>query len=154
MRTFPVLRFFLSIFLSLCLSTCLASEALAQEKADVASIRALEMKWTESYQHRQVDVLSSLLADDYVITTEDGSTYGKVGFVSHNAEPSEHVEVAEMSDLKIRMHGDTAVVTGSYHERGESGGKRYDYHDRLTDVWMKIGGKWLLIASHYSIPAS
>src|SRR2546430_11618769 len=23
-------------------------------------------------------------------------------------------------------------------------------HDRLTDVWMKIGGKWQLIASHRS----
>jgi len=64
------------------------------------------------------------------------------------------VEIAEMSDLKIRVHGDTAVVTGAYHERGESGGKRYDLHDRLTDVWMKIGGKWLLIASHYSVPAN
>ena len=59
-----------------------------------------------------------------------------------------------MSDLKIRIHGNIAVVTGAYHERGESGGKTYDYHDRLTDVWMKIGGKWQLIASHYSLPAS
>ena len=132
----------------------LASPCFAQEKADGTSIRALEMKWADSYRQRHVDVLASLLAEGYVITTEDGSVYSKVGFVSHNAEPSEHVEVAEMSDLKIRVHGDIAVVTGAYHERGESGGKTYDYHDRLTDVWMKIGGKWQLIASHYSLPVS
>jgi ketosteroid isomerase-like protein len=140
--------------LSFCLLACLTRHCLAQEKPDAISVRALEMKWAESYRQRQVDVLASLLADDYVITTEDGSVYSKVGFVSHNAEPSEHVEIAEVSDLKIRVHGDTAVVTGAYHERGESGGKRYDFHDRLTDVWMKIGGKWLLIASHYSVPAN
>lgn len=136
-----------------CLLTFLASQSPAQEKPDVAAVRAQEMKWADAYRQRQVDVLSSLLAEDYVITFEDGSTYGKVGFISHSAEPTEHVEIAEMSDLKIRMHGDVAVVTGSYHERGESGGKRYDYRDHLTDVWMKIGGKWLLIASHYSVPA-
>jgi len=62
------------------------------------------------------------------------------------------VEVAELSDLKVRTHGDVAVVRGAYHERGESGGKRYEYHDRLTDVWMKSGANWQVIASHYSVP--
>lgn len=116
-------------------------------------MRAAEMKWAESYKKRQVDVLSSLLADDYVITMEDGSVYSKVGFISHTAQPTEHVEISEFSDLKIRVHGDAAVVTGTYHERGETDGKSYDYRDRLTDVWMKIDGKWKLIASHYSVPA-
>jgi ketosteroid isomerase-like protein len=57
-----------------------------------------------------------------------------------------------MSDLKVRMHGNTAVVTGAYHEIGESTGKRYEYHDRFTDVWMKNSGKWQVVASHYSVP--
>jgi ketosteroid isomerase-like protein len=125
----------------------------AQETADAAAVRALEMKWAESYKLRQLDVLSSLIDDDYVITFEDGSIHGKVGLLSHNAKPSEHVELSDFSDLKIRMHLDTAVVTGSYRERGESGGKPYEYNDRLTDVWMKLHGKWKLIASHYSVPA-
>ena len=126
---------------------------LAQEQSDAASIRTLESKWADAYKQRQIATLASLLAEDYVITMEDGSTLGKVGFISHSAAAL-RVEIAEMSDLKIRMHGNIAVVTGAYHERGESGGKTYDYHDRLTDVWMKIGGKWQLIASHYSLPVS
>jgi ketosteroid isomerase-like protein len=124
----------------------------AQEKSEAATIRALEMKWTESYKQRSIDILSSLLAEDFVITIEDGSVYSKAGYISHSADSSVHVEVAELSDLKVRMHGDTAIVTGGYHERGESNGKPYEYHDRLTDVWMKIGGKWQVVASHYSVP--
>ncbi len=131
-----------------------AAIALAQDKdkSDKAYIRSMELKWTESYKQRQVDMLASLLADDFVITVEDGNTYGKTGYISHSVEPSTHVEVAEMSDLKVRMHGDAAVVTGAYHERGVSNGKAYEYHDRLTDVWMKNGGKWQVVASHYSVP--
>jgi ketosteroid isomerase-like protein len=135
-----------------CLVSC-GLGASAQESADAATIRVLETKWADSYKNRQVDALSSLMSDDYVITMEDGSVYGKVGFISHTAQPSEKVDLVEFGDLKIRMHGDAAVVTGSYHEQGESAGKPYDYRDRMTDLWMKTDGKWKLLASHYSIPA-
>ena len=124
----------------------------AQDKADAATVRALELKWTQSYKERSIEILSSLLADEFMITIEDGSVYSKAGYISHSADASVHVEVAELSDLKVRVHGDTAIVTGAYHERGDSNGKRYEYHDRLTDVWMKISGKWQVVASHYSVP--
>jgi ketosteroid isomerase-like protein len=138
------LLLFLSAVTSLSLS--------AQDKSDAAAVRALELKWTQSYKDRSIDILSSLLAEDFVITIEDGSVYSKAGYISHSADATVHVEVAELSDLKVRVRGDTAIVTGAYHERGDSSGKRYEYHDRLTDVWMKSGGKWQVVASHYSVP--
>jgi ketosteroid isomerase-like protein len=127
--------------------------SVAQEKSDAATVRGLELKWTESYKQHSIDILSSLLADDFVITVEDGSVYSKAGYISHTADNSVHVEVSEMTDLKVRMHGDTAIVTGAYHEKGSAHGKSYEYHDRLTDVWMKTGNKWQVIASHYSVPS-
>ena len=125
----------------------------AQQKSqDTEKILALEKKWSEAYKHRDISILSSLLAEDFVITVEDGTSYGKEGYISHSADTSVKVETAELSGLKVRMHGNTAVVTGAYHEKGDSGGKRYEYHDRLTDVWMKIDGRWQVISSHYSVP--
>jgi len=137
--------------LTLCL--IVATNLPAQEKSDAATIRALELKWTESYKQHSIDILSSLLAEDFVITIEDGSIFSKAGYISHTADSSTKVHVAEMTDLKVRMHGDTAVVTGAYHEKGQSNGKPYEYHDRLTDVWIKVGGKWQVVASHYSVPS-
>ncbi len=78
----------------------------------------------------------------------DGSASG--GHTS--ADPSVRVEVAELSDLRVRVRGYVVVVTGAYHERGTSNRKPYEYHDRLTDVWVKVGNTWQVIASHYSIP--
>ena len=141
-----------SCALVLCLLAALAIRLPAQEKSDAATIRSLELKWTESYKQHHIDILSGLLADDFVITIEDGNVFSKAGYISHSADASTKVQVAELSDLKVRMHGDTAVVTGAYHEKGESNGKPYEYHDRLTDVWMKVGGKWQVVASHYSVP--
>jgi ketosteroid isomerase-like protein len=125
----------------------------AQDKGDTAAtIRKLEEKWTESYKKRQIEILSSLLAEDFVITVEDGNTYSKSGYITHTADSSVQVDIAEISDLKVRMHGNTAVVTGAYHERGKSNGKPYEYLDRLTDVWMKVGNRWQVVSSHYSVP--
>ncbi len=137
----------------LCCLLAAAISSPSQDKSDAAAIRALELKWTESYKLHNIDILSALLAEDFVITIEDGSIYSKAGYISHSADPSTKVQVAELSDLKVRMHGDTAVVTGAYHEKGESNGKPYEYHDRLTDIWMKVGGKWQVVASQYSVPS-
>jgi len=122
------------------------------EEDDAAKVRSLELKWTESYKQRKIDILSSLLAEGFVITVEDGATYSKSGYITHTADDSVQVKVAELSELKVHLHGNVAVVTGDYHEKGISNGKPYEYRDRLTDVWMKREGNWQVIASHYSVP--
>src|SRR6478672_5376290 len=91
------------------------TSAVAQED-DAAKVRALEMKWTDSYKQRKIDILASLLSDDFVITVEDGATYSKSGYITHTADTSVQVKLAELSDLKVHLHGNAAVVTGAYRE--------------------------------------
>jgi ketosteroid isomerase-like protein len=129
--------------------------AAAQSKPEGASskILALENKWNAAYKRGDVASMESLLADDFIITAEDGSTFSKSGYIAHNGASALRVEITEMSGVNVRMHGNAAVVTGAYHEKGTSKGKPYEYRDRFTDVWMNINGRWQVIASHYSIPA-
>jgi len=140
------------ILLSAILLVFAGAAATAAQEDDAAKVRALETKWTDSYKQRKIDILASLLSDDFVITVEDGSTYSKTGYITHTADTSVQVKVAELSDLKVHLHGNAAVVTGAYHEKGISNGQPYEYHDRLTDVWIKKEGSWQVIASHYSVP--
>ena len=125
--------------------------ALNNQDSDVSRILVLEKEWNDVYKRSDVGRMDELLADDYIITIEDGSTFSKPGYIAHNGNSTVHVEISEMSDLKVRMHGNTAVVTGAYDEKGVEAGKPYEYHDRLTDVWMKTQNRWKLIASHYSL---
>src|ERR1700687_2779003 len=96
---------------------CLTMRPAAQEPGAVAQVRRLEEKWTEAYKERDINVLSTLLTEDFLITVEDGNTYSKVGYITHSADPTVRVEVAELSDIRVRVSGggNIAVVTGAYH---------------------------------------
>lgn len=142
------------------LTTLLLSVALPavfprpQQLSETASkIIALENKWNDAYKQSDVAAMNSLLAEDFVITTEDGATFSKYGYIAHCGNSDNKVLITEMSDVKVRLHGNTAVVVGAYHEKGTFKDKRYEFHDRMTDVWMLIDGRWQVIASHYAIPA-
>lgn len=142
----------LRMSLPLILLSCMIV-AFAQDSSD-AKILALEKDWNTAYKRGDVATMNGLLCDDFIITIEDGRTFSKAGYIALNGNSSVHVEVSDMSDLRVRKHGNTAaVVTGIYHEKGVSQGKPYEYHDRFTDIWMNIEGRWQVIASHYSIPA-
>ena len=136
-------------------AVCLAlfpSSSGAQDSSPTATVKALELKLLDCYKHHEVQVFASVLDDDFVITFEDGSTYSKTGYLAYSSSSGTRVELAEIQEMRIRVHSDTAVVTGVYHEKGLDSQKAYDYHDRFTDVWMKKSGKWQLIAAHYSVP--
>src|SRR4029077_1703094 len=111
-------------------------------------------KWNAAYQRGDIATMDSLLADDFIITVEDGTTFSKAGYIAHNGDSTVHVQKSEMSDLRVRIHGHTAVVTGAYYEKGTSKGKAYEYRDRFTDIWMDKNSRWKVTASHYTIPSS
>jgi ketosteroid isomerase-like protein len=146
----------ISVVVFASLAVGVLDSAAAQNKPDAASskILALEDKWNAPYKRGNVAAMESLLAADFIITVEDGSTFSTSGYIAHNGDSSLRVEITEMSGLNVRMHGNTAVVTGGYHEKGTSKSMPYEYRDRFTDVWMNVNGKWQVIASHYSVPAS
>ena len=145
MRKMIKLRLCFVALLSLASLTTLFS--VAQRKSEAASkVLALEAKWNEAYKRSDIATMNSLLADEFIITVEDGSTYSKAGYIAHTGGGTTAVEISEMSDLKVHSHGNTVVVTGAYHEKGTVKGKPYEYRDRLFD------GRWQVIASHYSIP--
>jgi ketosteroid isomerase-like protein len=122
--------------------------------ADTASVEKeliqLENEWAKAYVARDLKTLDRLEADDWACTLADGKVVTKA---------QEHVEVSSgdysatefvMSDLKVRVHGDTAVVTGRQKEMATQGGKDASAIFQITDTWIRRDGKWRCIATHLS----
>ena len=147
------MKLLLCLVTAVFLASLTASSSMTQQKSDAGSkIRVLETNWNDAYKRGDIAAMNSLLANEFIITVEDGHTFSKAGYIAQLGGGTTLVELSEMSDLKVRVHGNAAVVTGAYHEKGTIKGKPYEYHDRFTDVWMNIDGRWQVIASHYGIP--
>ena len=52
----------------------------------------------------------------------------------------------EVSDLKVRVYGDTAVVTGKSSAKGTIGGRELKGPVMFTRVYVKKRGKWQSVA--------
>ena len=143
------------LFLCLSFALCVVKLSAPQTKDPATSkVTALEAQWNDAYKRGDAAGMTALLSDDFIITVEDGSTFSKTGYLAHTADSELRVQISDMTDLRVRVHGNIAIVTGAYHEKGTSKGRAYESHDRFTDVWTKTPTGWQVIASHYSIPSS
>jgi ketosteroid isomerase-like protein len=138
--------------LVLALALLVVTPLEAQRKPSDAAVLTKENQWNDAFKRLDRAAMKKLLADDFGITEEDGVLYDKKAYIALISDPTLTVEVSEFKDLKARVHGATAIVTGYYHAKGTQKGTGFELEDRFTDVWMKTGkGGWKLAASHYSL---
>lgn len=117
--------------------------------AVVQELTALENKWTEEAKRGNADGVAPLLWADYVTTDADSSVRNKAETLARIKTGK--WEINEISDLHVTVHGDAAVVTGTWRGKGTEGGKSVDARERWTDTWAKMSnGKWQCVASHSS----
>lgn len=93
--------------LALCVLGCFAVRVLAQEESDAATIRALESKRVDASTQRQIVTARRRLRHPC-----GGWQPGRQGWRHQLLAGSLRVDMAEVSDLKVRMHDTIAAVTG------------------------------------------
>ena len=54
----------------------------------------------------------------------------------------------ELSEPRVRLYGDTALVTSKVHTAGSLQGKPFDVLERQTDVWRWANGGWICVLTH------
>jgi len=128
--------------------------AVAQKPADAsAEIITFENAWAQAEVHNDADVLDKLVADTFVSIQPDGSSQGKAETLAYVRDKRNHWETVVAENMKVQTYGDTAVVTGTYHEKGASSGTPFDNHGFFTDTWIHRNGKWRCVAGHDSYAA-
>jgi ketosteroid isomerase-like protein len=143
-------RFLAQICLfSLVLSAAVTVQA-RQSKADSDNVishtlQDMERSWLNAEKAHDVAAFEQIVADDWIAITPDGKSQTKA---ERAAEiKTAHTTSATMGDMKVRVFGDTAVVTGTDDETTMEEGKKSTKHYAWTDVFVKRNGKWLAVAS-------
>lgn len=120
--------------------------------SDQDDLIQLETARCEAIGAGNVDLLNSMLADDYLHVYGGGLSSGKDGWIEHITEVP---RMPERVDLKVRVYGDTAVLTGRLINRirpkadaapSDQIGKRVpikeDVQAFATQVAVRKDGEW------------
>jgi ketosteroid isomerase-like protein len=109
-------------------------------------IKKLEEARNQAILHGDAAALDRMTSDDYTFITLRGEMRSKSDILKGFASGSFHYESREISDLKVRIYGDTAVVTGRSVQKGLENGKDYSGDYWFTRVYIKLKGRWLTVA--------
>ncbi|HLA94915.1 MAG TPA: nuclear transport factor 2 family protein [Pyrinomonadaceae bacterium] len=108
----------------------------------------LGAEWAEAMVANDAQRIGSFMADDWVIvsdrglsTRQDFLSYVESGALTHSA-----FEMA--GDARVKVYGDTAVMTIRVVNTAHFGGQQFDADEWATDVFVKRDGKWLCVHSH------
>jgi ketosteroid isomerase-like protein len=124
----------------------------AQTVSGQDDLIAAESNWVTAELHHDSAGLNRLMSDDLVMTETDGSVIDKAQEIAFAGDSNARLEVLETHDMKVHIHGDTAVVVGAFHEKGIYHSKPFEHKGRFTDTWIRQKGMWRCIASQFSIP--
>jgi ketosteroid isomerase-like protein len=114
----------------------------------------LENDWLQAFFKKDIAFSDRFLADDYMGTDEHGNVKTKAQEIAE-IKAGAHLSTSGVQDnIKVRVYGDAAVVTGRNIMKGLFEAKEYSSPYLWTDTFIKRGGRWQCVASHVSKPIS
>jgi ketosteroid isomerase-like protein len=99
---------------------------------------------------RDVVVLGRILADDYIFTDPDGVMFTRAQNLEMLKSGDDVVTSAVATDMKVRVYGNAAIVTGRNTVKEQLKGKDISGTYAYTDTWVKRPGSWVCVATHAS----
>jgi peptidylprolyl isomerase len=110
------------------------------------SLRDIERQWAEAFKGRDKNALNAILDERFIFTDDEGQVIDKTQYIDAVMQAIK-VESYKLDDLKVRVFGDTGVVTGLWSGTMSVTGKDASGAFRFTDTFVKRLGRWRAIAS-------
>ena len=105
----------------------------------------LERERLDAYARADRAAFDRIVADDFTMTHSDGSVFDKAQerAVLRPSTAERPLPTLNIEDVRVRVYGDAAVITGRLVEQGERVGR---VSLRFTNTYMRRQGRWQIVA--------
>jgi ketosteroid isomerase-like protein len=117
-----------------------------EQQETIRQILDMERQAKEASLRRDADFSLRTLAEDYVAITPLGQVTTKQETISARRSGQLRYESINVTDMVVRLYGDTAVVTARADVKGHQLGEDFSGPYRYTRVWVRRNGRWQTVS--------
>ena len=110
-------------------------------------LQTLEQAWADAVKHQDIGKIDRMQAEEYEFTDPAGQVWTKARELGTIKSGDLTIDSFEVSDVKVRLYENTAVVTLHIVWHDQFRGNDISGPQRMTDVFVKRDGRWQCVAS-------
>jgi len=110
----------------------------------------LENEWADAWVKSDVEFHDRIMADDFTWISPWGEVFTKARNLALLKSGDDVIESWVLTDMKVRVYGVAAVVTGCDTIKETYKGENVSSQNRWTHTWIKLAGRWQCVAGHSS----
>ena len=122
-----------------------------QGKSIDQTIRQLDSERIQAQIGADTVALNRIYADDFIGVGPSGTVRTKPQVIADFTSGGLKFQSITTDQVQVRIYGNTAVETGRSIMIGQDKNKVVPRDNRFTRVWVKLDGRWQLVANHYSL---
>ena len=102
----------------------------------------LEAEFANAIVKNIPEEIRQFVSDDWIIINADGGIIDRQRFLEVIKSGTLTHEMMESDDIRVRVYGDSAVVSAITRSKGKFMGQEFTTHERSTDVFVRRDGRW------------
>ena len=122
----------------------------SRQASDSSELERLEKLWNEAHERGDADALQELWADDLEVDVPRMPAMTRTDALSVARSGRMKFQRYTTSDLRIRVYGDAAVITGRLQRTRSVNGQEHSDDWRFTKVYVRQEQKWRVVSFHAS----
>jgi len=122
------------------------SSTVSLDTDTVQEVKAADARLNKLIMQNLALEAAPVYMEDFLLITSGGKPVTKKEIVEQIASPELKLEVNETTEVRVRVHETTAVLTGILLQKGSWKGKPFDVKLRVTDTWIKTDSGWQLLS--------
>lgn len=142
------------ILMIIALPLAAATDSNASSEEDAKTVAALDTRYQAAVKSNDAATMDQILADDFVLVNGRGKVSSKADLIESARKKKvtyEHQD-EEPGTQKVKVWGDTAVVTALLWIKAGQGGKPIDYKLWFSDTYVRTPTGWRYVFGQASLP--
>src|SRR5262245_17486482 len=142
------------ILITLVFPLATTNKLSASPEDDAKAVAALDTKYQAAVKANDAATMDQILADDFVLVIGRGTVFSKADLLdsARKKEVTYERQDEEPGTQKVRVWGNTAVVTALLWIKLVQGGKPADYKLWFSDTYVRTPTGWRYFFGQASLP--